>query len=415
VFDLKPQQEGDMRKLVKFWFVLVAIIIFADGLNAQQPSTIFLGNLFKEESVDLADGAAQNFKDAARRARDNLAPGQCPKTTITMSLPKGDDLFQEALLTAQRDILQGLLGSSAQSFVFNLDWKGTSPSVQIDPVTDKAAPRITVTPRSGTRMKSGRREKIQVTATEPESGWQSGIRRIQIEDVDHHTNLKIWHNQAPMPRPCANAGLTKTIEATAEVPVVPVWHLKVTVADYANNRVVEQVDYPTGDWNGRLEWRFHHREDTSIPPDSNRSETKFNGHADLAVHHDGRGRLTGTLVGIQKVDTLWWGFPHGNGEVCRGSAPSTPVRAKVEGSLGNGPNAISLQLTDVEAAITPQWSGGGPTLSCTPLKPIDNGPSISGVVRSLQPAGDGTYKIELNSSHALFESYWSMTLRPAAN
>lgn len=382
---------------------------------AQQPSTIFLGNLFKDESVDLADGAAQSFKDAARRARDNLAPGQCPKTTITMSLPKGDDLFQEALLTAQRDILRDLLGNSAQSFVFNLDWKGTSPSVQIDPVTDNAAPRITVTPPSGTKMTSGRRATIKVTATEPESGWQSGIKHIQIEDVDQHSNLQLWDNPAQAPRPCGNAGLTKTIDGTGEVPVQPVWHLKVTAFDYANNSVVEQVEYPTGDWNGRLEWRFHHREDTSIPPDTNRSETKFNGHADLAVHHDGRGRLTGTLVGSQKVDTFWWGFPHGNGEVCRGSAPPTPVRANVEGTLGTGPNTISLQLTDVQAAITPQWSGGGPTLSCTPLKPIDNALSLSGVVRSLQPVGDGTYKIELNSSHGLFESFWSMTLRPAAN
>ena len=78
-----------MRKLVKFWFALIAIIVFTNGASAQQPSTIFLGNLFKgDESVDLADGAAQKFKDAARRARDDLAPGQCPKTTITMSLPK---------------------------------------------------------------------------------------------------------------------------------------------------------------------------------------------------------------------------------------------------------------------------------------------------------------------------------------
>lgn len=273
-----------MRKLVKFWFALIAIIVFTNGASAQQPSTIFLGNLFKgDEFVDLADGAAQKFKDAARRARDDLAPGQCPKTTITMSLPKGDDLFREAVLKAQRDILQGLLGGNAHSFVFNLDWKGTSASVQIDPVTDNAAPRITVSPPSGTKMKSGRGQTITVTATEPESGWQSGIKRIQLEDVDQHSNLQLWNNDAPTPRPCGNAGLTKTIEATAEVPERPVWHLRVTAFDYSNNRVVEQVEYPTGDWSGTLDLLF-------ITP-------AYRNHArlDITIDYDGRSNLTGRI------------------------------------------------------------------------------------------------------------------------
>ena len=404
-----------MRNLVKFCLALSAVIAFIDGANSQQPSTTFLGNLFKEESADLEDGGAEKFKDAARRARDDLAPGQCPKTTITITLPKGDDLFQQALLAAQRDVLQGLLGGDARSFVFKMDWNGTEPNVQIDPVTDNAAPGITVNPPSGTKVKIGRRLTIKVTATEPETGWQSGLKRIQIEDVDQHSNLQLWNNDAPMPRPCGNAGLTKTIEATAEVPERPVWRLGVTSFDYLNNRVVEEVEYPTGDWYGRLEWSFHQREDTSIPSNANRSETKFNGHADLAVRRDGRGRLTGTLVGSQKVDTFWWGYPHGSGEVCRGSAPPAPVRANVEGSIAAGSNSISLQLTDVQAAITAHWSGGGPHLICTPLPPIDNALTISGLVRGLQPAGNGTYKAEFNTVQPLFEAHWSMTLRPAAN
>jgi hypothetical protein len=404
-----------MLKLVKFWFALSAVIAFINSANAQQPSPIFLGNLFKEESIDLADGAADRFKDAARRAHDDLAPGQCPKTTITITVPKGDDLFQQALVTAQRDILQGLLGGNARSFAFKLDWNGTGPNVQIDPVTDNAAPGITVNPPSGTKVKIGRRQTIKVTVTEPDTGWQSGIKRIQIEDVDQHSNLQLWNNDAPTPRPCGNAGLTKTIEGTGEVPERPVWRLRVTAFDYLNNRVVKMVEYPTGDWYGRLEWRFHQREDTSVPPNQNRSETKFNGHADLAVRHDGRGRLTGTLLGSQKVETLWWGYPHGNGEVCRGSAPPAPVRANVEGSIAAGPNSLSLQLRDVQAAVTAQWSGGGPSLKCTPLPPIDNGPTIGGLVRGLQPAGNGTYKAEFRTAQPLFESLWTMILRPADN
>jgi hypothetical protein len=89
------------------------------------------------------------------------------------------------------------------------------------------------------------------------------------------------------------------------------------------------------------------------------------------------------------------------------------VRARVKGSIAPGTNLVSLELTDVGASVQPAWSGGGQGLACTPLPPIDNGPPLSGLVRSLQPAGDGTYRAEVSASQGLFDSRWSMTLRPA--
>jgi hypothetical protein len=74
-----------------------------------------------------------------------------------------------------------------------------------------------------------------------------------------------------------------------------------------------------------------------------------------------------------------------------------------------------LQLTDVQAATAAQWSGGAPHLTCTPLPPIDNALTIAGLVRALQPAGNGTYKAEFNTIQPLLEVRWSLTLRPAAN
>ena len=143
------------------------------------------------------------------------------------------------MAAARKEVLRAVLGTNADKFTWIENPAGQSSKVEIDPrVTDNAAPRITVSPPSGTKVKSGRRMTIKVTATEPESGWQSGIKRIQIEDVDQHSNLQLWDNDAPTPRPCGNAGLTKTIEATAEVPERPIWHLRVTAIDYSNNRVV---------------------------------------------------------------------------------------------------------------------------------------------------------------------------------
>ena len=68
-------------------------------------------------------------------------------------------------------------------------------------------------PPSGTKVKNGQTLRIRVTAAEPPTGWQAGVKQIQVEDLDRHTNLAPWDNPAPAPRPCGDAGLTHTIEA----------------------------------------------------------------------------------------------------------------------------------------------------------------------------------------------------------
>lgn len=131
--------------------------------------------------------------------------------------------------------------------------------------------------------------------------------------------------------------------------------------------------------------------------------------------YDGQGNLTGTLVGSQKVGTYWWGFPHGSGEVCKGSAPPAPVRARVVGSHTPGRGAFSLHLTDVEAQIVVPWTGGGPNLICSQMPPIDSSVTLAAVVRALQPVGDGTYRAKFNSTDPIHTFHYSLTLRPAVN
>ena len=91
---------------------------------AQTPGTagpVSLGDLFGPDSVDLKPGAEKNFRDAVRKAQaegDALTPGQCPKPMITVTVSKGDDLFQRALAEAQREKLKALLGRDADRIPF---------------------------------------------------------------------------------------------------------------------------------------------------------------------------------------------------------------------------------------------------------------------------------------------------------
>lgn len=188
----------------------------------------------------------------------------------------------------------------------------------------------------------------------------------------------------------------------------------------AQNAPPAQARASLDGWYGEVTWSFHQKEDTSTPPDHSRSGIKFDGKATIAVQDNGRGGLLGILDGSQKIDTHWWSYtPTGSGifsQVCQGSAPPNRVWARVEGSPPSASHPLSLQLTDVEAKITPTLSGGGPNAWCNASLfaqlTIDNGPTISGLVRSLQSVGDGTYKTEFHTSQPLLEVRWSLVLRP---
>ena len=384
---------------------------------AQQPGTsaVSRDDMFVSDiRYELTPGAADWFKDAAKNAWnswDNRAPGQCPKPTITINVPKSadpDPLLLGAVAAARKEVLRAVLGTNADKFTWIENPAGQSSKVEIDPrVTDNAAPRITVSPPSGTKVKSGRRMTIKVTATEPESGWQSGIKRIQIEDIDQHSNLQLWDNDAPTPRPCGNAGLTKTIEATAEVPVQPMWHLRVTAIDYSNNRVVEKVDYPTGDWYGTFGWTH------LCVGGGNRDETR--GISELTLDHDGRGNLTGTLAGStpERAQTI---------PPCsfRYVAPGT-FSAKLVGSYTPGQDTFSAQAT--EGRTTPgraSWAcPAGTNVTDQAFFTVYEGPMFRDAFRDLRRQPDGSRKSSGESTFSAGGSTctttYSLTLRQAQN
>jgi len=223
---------------------------------------VSLGDLFTSpDSVELKPGAEQAFKDAARSALDSLPLGQCPKPGLTITVVKGDDLFQQALADARRDVLLARLPfGDRQKFTYVPDINGTTSNVEINAsLADTAPPTITVDPPTGTKVKVGQRLTITATATEPtptekqpRPGWQAGIRQIQIEDLARHTGVAFWNNPAPTPRPCDHTDLTKQVTGSYVVPNEPVARLKITARDYHNPQQTLSVEYPTGDWYGKI-------------------------------------------------------------------------------------------------------------------------------------------------------------------
>lgn len=411
-----PIQRGAIAAIM-----VTVMAVFSPAALAQQgqagrgPSFGDLFDLFAEDSVDPAPEAASALVDAARQAQ---APGGCPLGALFIYTPEGDPLFQEALAAARRHAVLRLLndaGIDTGRVFVDSTVGGVVDATFFHHDLDRGPPTLMTTsvPPKGSKVKPGDRITVTMAARDAAdpAHWQTGIKTIHLVAESEDGRFVASENYEA----CAEIP-ERRVQATYVVPAnpPPVVRLAALAEDHVGLMDTDVAAFPTGDWYGRIEWSIHAKEDQSRRPNENRSEFKSNGYADLTVTYDGRGNLTGTLLGSQKVDTDWWGYPHGSGEVCTGSAPPTPVRARVLGSYTPGRGALSLQLADVEARIVVPWSGGGPNLLCSGDKqPFDNGPSLSGLVGALQAATDGTYRAEFKSTDPIHTFRYLMTLRQA--
>jgi hypothetical protein len=377
-------------------------------------------DMFPPESPAPDPVVVRQLAEQMRAAR---ALDGCSLGRLKLRTPTGDTLFQQALAAARQAAVLAALDRlgvpvAGRLFVESTVFGDESGHDAIyESPRDAQPPRLHTTsvPAEGTRVEAG--DEITVTMVARDDAaprdWQTGIKTMQlVADSEAGAFVASENYEA-----CADVAERRVV-ATYIVPQdpPPVVRLSALAEDHAGLADTDAAEFPTeGDWYGRLVWSLHSKEDTSRRPNENRAETQFDGQADIIVTYDGPGNLSGTLVGTQKVATLWWGYPHGSGETCKGSAPPTPVRARIVGSYTPGRDALSLQLIDVEAQIVVPWTwtGGGSYLDCPPF-PIDNGPSLSGLARSLQPVGDGTYRAGWDASGGLTEHRWSMTLRRTA-
>jgi hypothetical protein len=398
-------------------FFIACSPIAASAQQNTPAAPLSLGQIFKDEdSLDPTDAGAAAFRDAAGRAPNR---GACPSATITVIVTKGDDMFQTANARARRDRLATLLGDRARHFRFETEYEGEHDDVvfDYDGARDDIAPELRVrsTPTEGKKVNAGERIAVAAMATDNANLWQTGVKSI---DMNAGGTPFAFHDFPRFERNCVDLPPPRRLEGVYTVPVnpPPLIVLNVEAKDFTGNSTTLVASFPTGDWIGRMSWSFHQPEETNLPANQSRSEVKFRGHADIAVSKDVAGNLSGSLLGSQEVETVMWGYPLDPGAgVCRGSAPETPVSADVIGTISPAHRTISLQLSNLNMAISPDWSGGGSAVQCGEHPPIDYGPTIAGLMRTLKPAAGGGFEGSFDQAIPPHEFHWKMTLRPAGN
>jgi hypothetical protein len=148
--------------------------------------------------------------------------------------------------------------------------------------------RTASVPPKGSKVQPGQRIVVSMTARDDADRWQTGIKTIQLAAESDGAR-----DVAPTPvryQPCSEPR-EKRVEATYVVPAnpPPVVRLKATATDHANQTDFDVGEFPTGDFYGTTTYSG------GQPPHQHTMR------ADLVLNHDGRGNLTGTMVG----ETRW--------------------------------------------------------------------------------------------------------------
>jgi hypothetical protein len=166
---------------------------------------------------------------------------------------------------------------------------------------DEEKPKLDVvwTPSKGTPVRVGDRITVHVTARDDATAAQTtpaqtGVARIRV-DVGIGGGLVAAPAEYPPPMPlqeCGRQNPVRIYEATYTVPAdaPPVVKLRAYARDFAGNETWEDADFPLqADWYGTFTYP------AGQPP--HQTTTR----ADLVLNHDGKGNLTGTMVGETRL------------------------------------------------------------------------------------------------------------------
>ena len=393
------------------------IVAIVSGPGLAQQTDVSTYRLFEgSDDIEPIPDVLQRLANAIRNAQ---VPDGCPLGRLKIRVPQGDPMFQPAAVGARRDNLLARLEQlglrvAGRLFVETTVVGGPEGHDTIyEAPRDRKGPQLTTTwaPAKGTKVKPGDRITITMVARDDPAPWPTGLKSIQlVADSENGRFLAAESYQ-----PCADPPVRRVV-ATYTVPPNPPLIVRLTALaeDHARHTDTEVAEFPTeGDWYGTLEWYLHAKEDTTRPPNANRSESKFEGRADLVLHYDGRGNLTGTLRGQWEMKTFWWGYPHGNGEVCKGSVPYAPVTADLVGSYTPGPETMTVRPTNMQATFQIPWTGGGRSLRCEPNPfPYDYAAGLTGLFAGgLTRAPDGSYSAGFDDSNPARDFRYSLKLR----
>lgn len=323
---------------------------------AQVPGTsgpISLGDLFKgPDSVGLKDGKDVVLRDHVANAPKRRCRTQ--KVNIKVVVAKGDLLFQNALGQARRDVIDAVLrkqGVSAERYAVDYGGMGAKDDVQVehgDIIPDKQPPTLVMTSvrPKGSKVKAHEKIEVKMVATDRANEWQTGIKSIYLQDISTDPNGILVPQPADygrLPDPCNAATMQRTHVVTYTVPSpAPLKvRLRALAEDFAGNIGTDIAEYPTGDWQGSIDWRTHH------PTATGRNW----GRLDLTIDYDGQGNLKGRMAGDEYID--------GQAATCR-QFTLTPAKlsANLVGQYTPGRNTMSLRVADQQFQQG-QWSTSG--------------------------------------------------------
>ncbi|MGH6767934.1 MAG: Ig-like domain-containing protein [Xanthobacteraceae bacterium] len=338
-----------MKRSFALLAALAASVVGAIGLvvpsgrpAAQQANeTLRLGLFDGPESVDILPDRLKRLATAARNARPSR--GECPRGSITAYAPKGDPLFQPALAAARRDAVRDALarmGVDISQFYF--DHKvGDETTITRDTELTYGAPRDETQPTvqiaappTGTLVSAGQPIAVTVTASDSATRWESGLRIVELfADSDGGRRVDSRLHPPHLPT-CEGQQQPYTFTAAYEVPSPPplIVRLRAVAKDHKNHQATDTADYPTaGDWYGTVTWTH-----TVANP---RASVTTTASADVSLVYDGRGGLTGRMVGSHSADISMG--------PCSGiTSRRGRIQANLVGSHTPGRDAMAIRAED---------------------------------------------------------------------
>ncbi len=270
---------------------LLGMAASAPAALAQQPQPaefstfeLFAG----PESIDLNSDALQRLADAIRKAQ---TPGSCPLGRLKIRVAEGDPLFQKALMQSRRDAALAHLQQmgvpvAGRLFVETEMFGGPEGHDTVyENWRDRTPPtlRTTSVPPKGTKVQPGDVIRVTMTARDDADRWQTGVKTIQLVADSEGGRFIASENYEPCSDP-----KEKRVEATYTVPAdpPPIVRLTALAEDHSDHLVQESAEFPTGDFYGTF---------TMVSFTVGRDG--FRARADIVLNHDGKGNLTGTMVG----------------------------------------------------------------------------------------------------------------------
>ncbi len=262
---------------------------------------------------------------------------------------------------------------------------------------DTYAPRLDVvsTPARGAKVKAGDKISLKIKANEVRRGqsWQSGVMDIQLTANNELVTSKDYLQYRG--KSCDAKSWEKTLDVTYTVPSnpPPIINFCAITDDFAGNQNFLCGEFLTrGDWYGTLDWSAWNQVFSG--------RQYWYGHADLVLDDDGRGGLTGTLVGTesQRLATSCPSYTITPG----------PVRARLTGTHTG--QRITINVPDIErtpAQVTPcPW--GPPEVGSVLIFKS----ALEEVFHGLAPTSSGAYQSDRELTIATATARFTLKVRP---